>query len=585
MYWAKVSTWQKMLDFDFLSWREPSLLAFIDETNAWKSFKMFYWNKEILIKCYKNCASLPEEIKEKADNLLNFASFRSAYKATIEAMESGLFKNITIIAEWIPERDTLKIIEKNKDFWINIIGPSTVWAMTAWEFRIWNTWGHLWNIVESKLFKKWSVWFVSKSWGMSNEMRRVISYKADWITTSVAIWWDKYNIMTFKDVILNLEKDESTKMIVMLWEIGGKDELEIAEMIKSWEIKKPVCAYCIWTIWEKWTWDIQFWHAWAKSDSEKELASYKNKVLKESWAFVPNSFSDFWDVIEECFLALNIDKNNVSDEEINTIKDKVNIIENRRKSNFTSTVSDERWEELTYNKKLISDFTKKQSIANVISNLWFKRDMPDYWEEFINTAVILLADHGPAVSWATNAIVTARWWNDLKSSLISGLATIWPRFWWAIDWAWKYFFEAVNAWEEPLDFVKRMKKNGINIPWIWHKVKSKFNPDKRCEIMLEVSKKFPNNKYLSFALEVEKITLDKLPNLILNVDWMIACMMLDLMENIWIEKDEIQKYIDAWVLNAMFILSRSIGFIGHIIDQKTIDEGLYRTPWNDILYK
>jgi len=33
-----------------------------------------------------------------------------------------------------------------------------------------------------------------------------------------------------------------------------------------------------------------------------------------------------------------------------------------------------------------------------------------------------------------------------------------------------------------------------------------------------MSKKFPVKKYLSFALEVEKLTLEKKPNLILNVD-------------------------------------------------------------------
>jgi ATP citrate (pro-S)-lyase len=60
----------------------------------------------------------------------------------------------------------------------------------------------------------------------------------------------------------------------------------------------------------------------------------------------------------------------------------------------------------------------------VIGNLWLKKDLPDYGLEFINTILILLADHGPAVSGANNAIVTARAGNDLKSSLIAGLTTI-----------------------------------------------------------------------------------------------------------------------------------------------------------------
>jgi hypothetical protein len=33
--------------------------------------------------------------------------------------------------------------------------------------------------------------------------------------------------------------------------------------------------------------------------------------------------------------------------------------------------------------------------------------------------------------------------------------------------------------------VVMMKKKWEFIPGIWHKVKSKFNPDKRCELLLE----------------------------------------------------------------------------------------------------
>jgi citrate synthase len=55
----------------------------------------------------------------------------------------------------------------------------------------------------------------------------------------------------------------------------------------------------------------------------------------------------------------------------------------------------------------------------VIGNLWLKRDLPEYGLNLINTALILLADHGPAVSGATNAIITARAGCDVKSSLIA----------------------------------------------------------------------------------------------------------------------------------------------------------------------
>lgn len=582
IYWLQLGTAQKMLDFDFLCDRDPSVIAFVDPGKKIWNYKLFFGKKEIFIPSYPDFESIPDYILHTSDTILNYASFRSAYEATLEAMNIDTIQNIIIIAEWIPESQTRKIIAYNKIKQKNIIGPSTVWAMVNGEFRVGNTGWSLDNIVTSKLYKKWSVWFVSKSWGMSNELRRIIADTTDGSHTSVAIGWDKYAIATFKDIILQYEKIDEIKMIVLLWEVGWNEENEIAEMIQNKIIKKPLVAYCIGTISDLLPGEVQFGHAGAKANSNTESSNYKNKNLKKSWAIVPESFMDLWEKIKTTFETLNIKNENINIEW--GINQKVKIIEARTPTKITSTISDERQEELIYNKKPISDYVAHGSIANVIWNLWLKRDLPDYALEFINTVIILLADHGPAVSGAMNAIITSRAGNDLKCSLIAGLTTIGTRFWWAIDGAGKYFFQSVKSQISPQDFVKNMKIKWEFIPWIGHKVKSKFNPDKRCELLLEVSRKFPNTVHLDFALEVEKITLTKKPNLILNVDGMTAALLLDILKNINMTDDEIEMYLDAGIFNGLFIIARSIGFIGHIIDQKRLNEPLYRTSWDDILY-
>mgnify|MGYP001942735156 CR=1 FL=1 len=581
IYGMQLGSAQKMLDFDFLCGREPSVVAFIDEGKKQTLNKLFYGNNEILIPSFASYEEIPQNLHKKIDTLVNFASFRSAANASKKAIISGLFKNIIIIAEGIPERETREIISLNKQYNLNIIWPATVGAMEAWVFRAGNTWGALENIIDSKLYKTGSVWFVSKSGGMSNELRRVIADRTDGTSLSIALGWDKYNVMQFSDAMKIMEQRDDVKMIVMLGEVWGRDELEVARMIKNNEITKPVVAWCIGTIWEQLSGDVQFGHAWAKSNQQEETASYKNKILAESGASVPKSYLDFWDIIKTTFENLKIGEQDF----IIDIPHKLSQINSRRKTLFTSTISDERWEELEYNHKKISDYTSAGSFANVIGNLWLKRDLPKYGLEFINTILILLADHGPAVSWATNAMITARAWNDLKSSLIAGLTTIWPKFGWAIDGAATYFGKAVDDNITATDFVKSMKQAGLNIPGIGHKVKSKFNPDKRCEVLLELSKNFPSRKHLDFALAVEEITVEKRCNLILNVDGMVAVMLLDLFEDIWLSFEERVDYIDAGIFNAFFILARTTGFIGHIIDQKRLKEPLYRTPWDDILYE
>jgi len=58
------------------------------------------------------------------------------------------------------------------------------------------------------------------------------------------------------------------------------------------------------------------------------------------------------------------------------------------------------------------------------------------------------------------------------------------------------------------------------------------NPDMRVVIIKEyVKKHFPSSPMLDYALQVEKITTAKKPNLILNVDGVIATSFVDLIRN------------------------------------------------------
>jgi len=381
------------------------------------------------------------------------------------------------------------------------------------------------------------------------------------------------------------QDNKDIKMIVLLGEVWNDSECRVADMLIRWDITKPLVARVTWTSAQYLTSDIQFGHAWAKANSETETASYKNEYLVAAWAHVPDSFATLGLLIGDVFLQEVASQHKHTSHAISqTILDKKNIIEHRRPTRFSSSISDERWEELLYNGHPIKDIVKKNSLANVIWQLWLKKTLPDYALRFVDTVLILLADHGPAVSWATNTIITSRAGKDVVSSLIAGLATIWPRFGWAITWAWTCFLEAVHTSESAIDFVKSINAQWWYIPGIWHKVKSIYNPDSRCEILADIQKTFPISTHYDFAKEVESITTSKKPNLILNVDWTIAAMMLDMFVSLDMSHQDIKDFVKHDWLNAFFVLSRSIGLIGHHLDQKRLNEWLYRTERDDILY-
>ncbi len=86
-----------------------------------------------------------------------------------------------------------------------------------------------------------------------------------------------------------------------------------------------------------------------------------------------------------------------------------------------------------------------------------------------------------------------------------------------------------------------------------------------------------DGKFTKFAKGVEQVTVAKKGNLILNVDGAIAAVLLDILsEKEDYSVEELKNLVDMEFFNALFVLSRSVGFISHFLDQKRLDEGIFR---------
>jgi len=584
-YNLKTRPIQSMLDYDYLIQRStPSITAIIHPGKA-GHHKAFFGTKEIFIPVYvtleEACLKHPY-----ASSMINFASFRSAYLSSKQALDKEQIKTITIVAEGLPERQVKDLIALAKHKNKTIIGPATVGGIVAGKFRIGHAGGSNENILQAKLYRKGSVGFVSKSGGMMNEMFHIISRSTDGINEGIAIGGDVFPGSTLLEHILRFEANPEIKMIVSLGELGGKAEYDIAEAKKQGKITKPLVMWVSGTCANLFPFQVQFGHAGAKAGKEEESAQVKNQVLREAGVIVSSSFEKLEETIKNTFLKLNL---TVSEDTKPTIpldyQDAVKAGLVRRATNFTSSISSDLGDEPTYNKIPLSQLIAEDaSIGKIIGLLWFKKNLPNYFTQFINLCLVICADHGPAVATAHNAMVTARAGKDLISSLIAGLTTIGDRHGGAIDSAAKYFREACDNGQAPAAFVENMKKQGIYIPGIGHRVKSKRNPDKRVEFLKDFARKnFPATKFLNYALQVEEVTLQKAETLILNVDGCIGVLFLDAMSSTF-TKEEIAETLHIGCLNGLFTLSRSIGIIGHALDQKRLNAPLYRHPTDDIFY-
>ncbi|KAI9343412.1 citrate synthase-like protein [Zopfochytrium polystomum] len=584
---------QGMLDFDYMCKRDAPSVACMIYPFGGHHVQKFYWGtKETLLPVYTSIEEAVAKFPD-VDVVVNFASFRSVYDSTNELLKFPQLKTIAIIAEGVPEKRARQLLHSAKEKGVLIIGPATVGGIKPGCFKIGNTGGMMDNIVSSLLYRPGSVAYVSKSGGMSNELNNIISRSTDGVAEGVAIGGDRYPGSTFIDHMLRYETDPAVKILVLLGEVGGVEEYEVAKAVKDGRIKKPVVAWCIGTCAKMFTTDVQFGHAGSFANSDMETAEAKNSALRDAGVHVPATFEDLPSLLTQVFTKLVSEGIVIVRPEPDPPKvpidyqwaQELGLI--RKPASFISTICDDRGQELLYAGMAISEVFKDDiGIGGVLSLLWFKRRLPPYAAKFIEMVLMLTADHGPAVSGAHNTIVTARAGRDLVSSLVSGLLTIGERFGGALDGAAQTFSAAYDKGLSPQEFVDSMRKKHQLILGIGHKIKSRTNPDLRVSIVKEfVFKHFPSCETLKYALEVEKITTSKKDNLILNVDGAIGVAFVDLLRGCGaFSPEESEEYIQIGTLNGLFVLGRSIGFIGHYLDQKRLKQGLYRHPWDDISY-
>ncbi len=582
---------QRMLDFDYVCGRKtPSVSAIVNPNQAGQH-KVFFGTKEILIPVYKTLNEACEKHSE-SDVLVNFASARSAFDVSKEAIQKCLsIRTIHIMAEGMTENQTRELIRLAKEGKKFLIGPSTVGAIIPGAFRTGEAAGSMQNIIDSRLYRQGSVGVVTVSGGISNEVYNIVSQNADGTAEGIAIGGDKFPGSTLLENLLRIQENPQVKMLVCLGEIGGEAEYEVVEALKQKKIDKPLVIWVTGTIASQFKTEVQFGHAGARSGNERVSAQAKNKALAEAGAFVPKSFDEFGDKIKEIFDTKVKNQSSYTppdDQKFSTppmdFKEAVKQGIVRKATNITSSISDERGEEPTYNGKPISDYADK-SIGHLINALWFKNQLPEVAEEFIELCIKLAADHGPAVSTAHNAIVTSRAGNSVIMSLIAGLTTIGPRHGGAIDGAAEWLLDAVTRNIDGKTVVAEHKAKGQLIMGIGHRIKTAQNPDKRVEILKNfANKNLKSHSYLSKALEVENETLKKKNTLILNLDGAIGAVFLDILVESNMNFDEIKKIVNIGALNALFALARSIGMIGHALDQKRMDEPMYRHDTDDILY-
>ena len=182
--------------------------------------------------------TVKEAVKETgATATILFVPPAFAADSSMEAADAGI-KVCVAITDGIPSHDMIKVKRYmrrySKKEKMTLIGPNCAGVISPGKAML--------GIMPGHIYLQGGVGIVGRSGTLGYEAAQQMKDLKIGISTSVGIGGDPINGSSFKDMLEKFEEDDQTKVVLMIGEIGGPQEVEAGKFAKD-NMSKPVVAY------------------------------------------------------------------------------------------------------------------------------------------------------------------------------------------------------------------------------------------------------------------------------------------------------------------------------------------------------
>ncbi len=163
--------------------------------------------------------------------------FSSPARALLDVEEAARARIPLVICttEHVPVHDVLKMQELAEKYHITLIGPSSLGIVRAGDF--------LAGAIPAHLFPKGHVGIVGRSSSLIYEAVQQLSGCGEGVSVCVSLGASELIATSFVPVVKELMSDAETKAVLVIGQLHGSLEFELAQAYRKMRRKKPMAVY------------------------------------------------------------------------------------------------------------------------------------------------------------------------------------------------------------------------------------------------------------------------------------------------------------------------------------------------------